>query len=113
MLADGEMVMSTGYNGRIFNAQVVESQPFEIIWDGQILDHSQPPSSRQLATSVRRTSSCFAYRPESMAGMGRYISYSPVRTSAQQLVTTHEQTEVEIQPHMPGNPLPTGAVGVC
>ena len=41
MLADGEVVMSTAYNGRIFNAQVRENQPFEIVWDGQILDNSQ------------------------------------------------------------------------
>ena len=41
MLADGEVVMSTAYNGRIFNAQVLENQPFVIVWDGQILDNSQ------------------------------------------------------------------------
>ena len=28
MLADGEVAMSTAYNWRIFNAQVVEKQPF-------------------------------------------------------------------------------------
>lgn len=38
LLADGEVVMSTGYNGRIFNAAVAEGQPFKIVWDGQILD---------------------------------------------------------------------------
>ena len=37
MLADGEVVMSTAYNGRIFNAQVLEDQPFVIVWDGQLL----------------------------------------------------------------------------
>ena len=31
MLADGEVVMSTAYNGRIFNAQVLENQPFTIV----------------------------------------------------------------------------------
>ncbi len=38
LLADGEVVMTTAYNGRIFNAAVGEGQPFEILWDGQILD---------------------------------------------------------------------------
>ena len=38
MLADGEVVMSTAYNGRIFNAQVLENQPFTVVWDGQVLD---------------------------------------------------------------------------
>ncbi len=40
MLADREVVMSTAYNGRIFNAQVVEEQPFVVVWDGQMLDSS-------------------------------------------------------------------------
>jgi putative spermidine/putrescine transport system substrate-binding protein len=38
LLADGEVVMSTAYNGRIFNAAVAEGQPLEVVWDGQILD---------------------------------------------------------------------------
>ena len=41
MLADGEVVMSTAYNGRIFNAQILEEQPFVIVWDGQVLDYGQ------------------------------------------------------------------------
>ena len=42
MLADGEVLMTTAYNGRIFNAQVLENQPFEIVWDGQVLDSAPP-----------------------------------------------------------------------
>ena len=38
LLADGEVAMTTAYNGRIFNAAVSEGKPFEIVWDGQILD---------------------------------------------------------------------------
>ena len=41
LLADGEVVMTSAYNGRIFNAQVLENQPFEIVWDGRC-GHSQP-----------------------------------------------------------------------
>ena len=33
-LADGEVAMSTAYNGRVFNAQILEKQPFVIVWDG-------------------------------------------------------------------------------
>ena len=47
LLADGEVVMTTAYNGRIFNAQVVENQPFEIVWDGQVLDHAQLTDTRR------------------------------------------------------------------
>jgi putative spermidine/putrescine transport system substrate-binding protein len=38
MLADGEVVMATAYNGRIFNAVATENKPFEIVWDGQVWD---------------------------------------------------------------------------
>ena len=38
LLADGEVVMTTAYNGRIFNAVAAEGKPFTIVWDGQVYD---------------------------------------------------------------------------
>ncbi len=38
LLADGEVVMTTAYNGRIFNAVASENQSFEIVWDSQVFD---------------------------------------------------------------------------
>ena len=38
LLADGEVAMTTAYNGRIFNAVAGEGKPFEIVWDGQVWD---------------------------------------------------------------------------
>ena len=105
LLADGEVVMSTAYNGRLFNAQVVENQPFEIVWDGQVLDHAQlviPAGAPNLEFALEFLA--YAARPESMAAMSRYISYSPVRHSALALVTTHAETGVEMEPHMPVTP---------
>ena len=37
-LANGEVVMATGWNGRFFNAQM-EGTPLVQVWDGQILDY--------------------------------------------------------------------------
>jgi putative spermidine/putrescine transport system substrate-binding protein len=105
MLADGEVVMSTAYNGRIFNAQVAENQPFEIVWDGQVLDHTQlaiPAGAPNLEAALEFLA--YAARPESMAAVSRYISYSPPRHSALGLVTTHKETGVEMEPHMPVTP---------
>ncbi|MDE0229783.1 MAG: ABC transporter substrate-binding protein [Spirochaetaceae bacterium] len=105
MLADGEVVMTTAYNGRLFNAQVVENQPFEIVWDGQVLDHAQltiVAGTPNLDTALQFLA--FAARPESMAAMSRYISYSPVRGSAMALVTTHADTGVDMAAHMPATP---------
>ena len=105
MLADGEVVMSTAYNGRIFNAQILENQPFVIVWDGQVLDTgylailSGAPNLQAAHRFV-----AFASRPSSMAGVAQHISYGPTRRSAQPLVSTHAATGIDMRPHMPSNP---------
>ncbi len=105
MLADGEVLMTTAYNGRIFNAQVLEDQPFVIVWDGQVLDFTQLAvlaGTPRLAEAMQFIE--FASRPSSMARVGGYIAYSPVRKSAEALVTTHFETGIEMRPHMPNTP---------
>ena len=105
MLADGEVVMSTAYNGRIFNAQVLENQPFTVVWDGQVLDKGQLAivyGTPRLKAARRFLA--FAAKSESMARLGRYISYSPVRRSGSVLITTHLETGVDMKPHMPTTP---------
>ena len=37
LLADGEVIMSTAFNGRIFKAWSLDKQPLAIVWDGQVL----------------------------------------------------------------------------
>ena len=105
MLADGEVLMTTAYNGRIFNAQVLENQRFVIVWDGQVLDFTQLAvlaGTPRLAEAMQFIE--FASRPSSMARVGGYIAYSPVRKSAEALVTTHFETGIEMRPHMPNTP---------
>ena len=105
MLADGEVVMSTAYNGRIFNAQVLENQPFTIVWHGQVLEISNlaiVAGSRNL--DAARQLVAYASRPSSMAAISRYIAYSPSRRSAQGLVSTHLATGISMGPHMPNSP---------
>ena len=105
MLADGEVVMSTAYNGRIFNAEVLEEQPFVIVWDGQVLGTGYLAilfGAPNLEAARQFVS--FASRPSSMAEVARHISYGPTRLSAQPLISTHAATGVEMRPHMPSNP---------
>ena len=105
MLADGEVVMSTAYNGRIFNAQVLENQPFVIVWDGQVLDTGGlgiVAGTPNLEAARRFLN--FASMARSMAGIGRYISYSPTRRSAMPLISTHAEKGVDMNPHMPTSP---------
>ncbi len=102
MLADQEVAMTTAYNGRIFNAQVLENQPFTIIWDGQVQitgGHGVVLGTPQSETA--RHFIQFISRPEIQARIARYISYSPTRASANALVSTHEDTGIEMAPHMP------------
>ena len=105
MLADGEVVMTTAYNGRIFNAQVLENQPFVIVWDGQILDLSGlaiVAGTPNLEAAKKFLN--FASTARAMAGVGSYIAYSPTRHSAESLITTHAEKGVDMKPHMPNSP---------
>ncbi len=105
MLADGEVVMSTAFNGRIFNAQVLEDQPFVIVWDGQILDINQlaiVAGTPRLEEAMQLVS--FASSTDALAALGRRISYGPARASAAPLITTHLETGVEMGPHLPTYP---------
>ena len=105
MLADREVVMSTAYNGRIFNAQVVENQPFVVVWDGQVLDSGIigiVAGSPNLETARRFVH--YATRADVQAAVGRYISYSPARHSGTALISTHLATGVDMHPHMPTSP---------
>ncbi len=75
-LADGEMIMTTAYNGRIFNAQVLEDQPFVIVWDGQMLDVGQIGIVRgtpRLREALEHA--VFATSAESLSRIGRRIHF--------------------------------------
>ncbi|MCY4264922.1 MAG: ABC transporter substrate-binding protein [Gammaproteobacteria bacterium] len=111
MLADREVVMTTAYNGRIFNAQILENQPLTIIWDGQIQETSG--LAIVLGTPRLKTASQlvnFISRSEIMAEISRFISYSPMRTSANPLVSTHLETGIDMAPHMPADERNMGRV---
>ena len=102
MLADQEVVMTTAYNGRIFNAQVLENQPFTIIWDGQVQETGGPAivlGTPRLEIAMQYIE--FISRPEILAGIAKYISYSPTRYSANEMVSIHVDTGIEMAPHMP------------
>jgi len=105
MLADGEVVMSTAYNGRVTNAQLLENQPFVIVWDAQLLAFGQlgiVAGTPRLEEALEYVA--FATSAESLARIARRISYSPTRKSGMPLVTTHLVAGVDMEPHMPASP---------
>lgn len=105
MLADGEVVMSTAYNGRIFNAWALENQPLVIVWDGQVLAAGyQVIVAGTRNPELARKFVAFATNTRSLANLTHYISYGPMRHSSLALVDKHLETGLDIKPHLPNAP---------
>ena len=113
LLANGEVVMATGWNGRFFNAQM-EGTPLVQVWDGQILDYEYfamvkggPNDANGKAMKVLRemTSS------EGLAGSAKYIAYAPWRKSSIAVMEAGEpwykDGKTNMVPHMPTAPANT------
>ena len=89
MLADGEVVMTTAYNGRIFNAQVKENKPFEIIWDHQVYNmdyYAIPKGTKNKKTALEFLK--YATSTQALADQASWISYGPSRKSSVPLIKT-------------------------
>ncbi|MEM7439079.1 MAG: ABC transporter substrate-binding protein [Pseudomonadota bacterium] len=106
LLADGEVAMTTAYNGRIFNAVAAENKPFEIVWDAQIfaLDLwavvKGSPNKDKAMDFLK-----FSTETEQLAAQASYISYGPARKSSAPLVAAfHSNPDLEMGPHMPTAP---------
>jgi len=105
LLADQEVSFATGYNGRIFNAAQVEGQPFDIIWDGQIVEWdgwvipANGPNLDVVLEYVR-----WATDTQRLADQAKYISYGPARASSSELVDEHADLGIDMNPHMPTAP---------
>ena len=105
LLADGEVVMTTGYNGRIFNAAVGEGKPFEILWDGQIMDFDLfviPKGAPNKDAALEYIK--FATDTQRLADQAKYISYGPARKSSAPLVGLYQDGKTEMGPQMPTSP---------
>ena len=102
LLADGEVAMTTAYNGRIFNAAISEGKPFEIVWDGQVMDFDlfvvpRGAPNRDLAMEYI----AFATDTQRLADQAKWISYGPARLSPGPLVGLYQDGQTEMGPHMP------------
>ena len=105
MLVDGEVVMSTAFNGRIFNAQFLEDQPLAIVWDGQVQSSSYLGVVADSPNAgLARQFVAFAGSTQSIANLAGYISYGIARRSAMPLVGKHFEVGVEMRPHLPTAP---------
>ncbi len=102
LLADGEAVFGTGYNGRWFSAIAEEKQPFAMLWDGQVLDidgYVVSAKSKNLDEAMKYLK--FATDTQRLADQAKYISYGPARKSSGPMVAKHAELGIEMGPHMP------------
>ncbi|WP_022702827.1 ABC transporter substrate-binding protein [Pseudorhodobacter ferrugineus] len=102
LLADGEVAMSTAYNGRIFAAAVTEGKPFASVWDGQVYEYDVlaiPKGAKNMDAAKQFLT--FATGTQRLADQAKYISYGPARISSGPLVGLFEDGKTEMAPFMP------------
>ncbi|MBD3679133.1 MAG: extracellular solute-binding protein [Rhodobacteraceae bacterium] len=107
LLADGEVVIGSTYNGRLFSVIVEQKQPVAMLWDAQVFDldgwiiPAGLPEDR-LARVMDFVK--FATDTQRLADQAKYISYGPARASSAPLVGKHAELGIEMAPHMPTDP---------
>ncbi len=97
--------MTTGYNGRIFNAAIQDGKAFQIVWDGQILDFDLfviPKGAQNKALALEYIK--FATDTQRLADQAKFISYGPARKSSAPFVGLFQDGKTEMAVHMPTAP---------
>jgi putative spermidine/putrescine transport system substrate-binding protein len=107
LLADGEVVMGSTYNGRLFSVIVEQKQPVAMLWDAQVfdLDGWIIPAGLSDERKARALDYVkFATDTQRLADQAKYISYGPARLSSAPLVGKHADLGIDMAPHMPTDP---------
>ena len=107
LLADGEVVMGSTYNGRLFSVIEEQNQPVAMLWDAQVFDLDgwiiptglSPERQARALDYVK-----FATDTQRLADQAKYISYGPARKSSAPLVGKHATLGIDMAPHMPTDP---------
>ena len=109
LVMSGEVIMSTGYNGRFFNAAVGEGAPITQVYDGMAFDYvffvivkggPNTENAKKMLSFITNT--------QSGANMSKYLAYSPFRKSSMDVIQAGEpwykDGKTDILPHLPTNP---------
>lgn len=105
LVESGEVAMATAYNGHSGAALLIENKPFELLWDGQVLE-------QEYLVMVKGTENydealdfmIFATAPEQQAAQAKWINYGPMRKSGLDIISANEpffHNGQNILPHMP------------
>jgi len=107
LLADGEVVIGSTFNGRLFSVIEEQKQPVGMLWDAQMFDldgwiipTGLSPERLEAAKKYVR----FATDTQRLADQAKYISYGPARKSSAPLVGQHATLGIDMAPHMPTDP---------
>lgn len=105
LLASGKVVMSSGYNGRLFDAEISQGLPVNVIWDTQVYEFSTwgIPADAPNRSAAQRFID-FATTTQRLADQTKYISYGPARKSSSDLVWKHAESGLDIRPYLPTFP---------
>ncbi|KIC49654.1 extracellular solute-binding protein [Tateyamaria sp. ANG-S1] len=107
LLADGEVIMGSTYNGRLFAAIEEQDQPIGMLWDAQVFDLDGwiiPAGLSPEREARARDFIKFATDTQRLADQAKYISYGPARASSAPLVGQHADLGIDMAPHMPTDP---------
>jgi len=105
LLADGEVVMTTAYNGRIFNAAISEGKPFKIVWDAQSYENEMyaiPKGAPNMEEAKQFIA--FATSTEGQRAQAQFISYGPARKSSLIEPLIFSDGKTEMAEHLPTAP---------
>jgi putative spermidine/putrescine transport system substrate-binding protein len=107
LLADGEVIMGSTYNGRLFSVIEEQKQPVAMLWDAQVFDLDGwiiPAGLSDERKAQALDYIMFATDTQRLADQAKYISYGPARKSSAPLVGKHADMGIEMAQHMPTDP---------
>ena len=83
LLASGEVVMTSVYHGRIFDANNKDKRDFALVWDGQV----QVPDLFVVVKGTKNSAAAqefvrFATSTNALAEQAKWIPYAPARASS-------------------------------
>lgn len=107
LLADGEVIMGSTYNGRLFALIEEQKQPVAMLWDAQVFDIDGWIIPADLSDERKEAALHYihyASGTQRLADQAAYISYGPARKSSAPLVGKHAELGIEMAPHMPTDP---------
>ncbi len=102
LLADGEVAMTTAYNGRIFAAATAEAKPFVTVWDGQVFEYDMfviPKGAPNMEAALEYVK--YSTSTPALAEQAKWISYGPARKSSAPLIGLSSDGKTEMGPFMP------------